>query len=69
MTAYDTTMTMVAGGITVQWYARPSQIKRSRQAMIGQHPIPGSNQTSLQPMGHGGYRIEFEGDIYSESLS
>ena len=69
MTAYDKTFTMVSGGITVTWNARPVEVKRTRQAMIGSHQIPGSNQTALQPMGHGGYRIEFECDVYSEKNS
>ena len=69
MTAYDIVFTMVAGGTTIKWNARPDSVKYTRQAMIGTHQLPGGNNHAVQNMGHGGWRIQWAGVIYSESAA
>lgn len=66
MTVYSATFTMVAGGITITFNARPSSVNFTKQAHIGVHNVPGgTGQTIVQNMGYGGYLIKFNCTIWN----
>jgi hypothetical protein len=64
-TPYDFTFTMVAGGITITWNARPPSLDYDPNLIIGIHPIPGGNRSAIQHFGHGGFILSFASEVYN----
>jgi hypothetical protein len=61
---FDPTMTLTDGVTTITWNARPSIMRYDPQMNVVVSPLPLSNQSRVQPMGHGGMHISWEGVIY-----
>ena len=64
-TPYDTTFTLVAGGVTITLNVRPSSILWDDKVMISKGRIPSSNQSAWQHMGYGGISCEFEIEVWN----
>ena len=62
---YNQTFTLLAGGITIQFWAKPGALRYNDQVMIARGPIPGSNQSFVQHMGRGGLSLEFDYDLFN----
>ena len=66
MSVYLDTFTLVAGGITITFNARPSNINYNKKAHISEHDVGGATgQTIIQNLGYGGYRISFNCTIWN----
>ena len=65
--AYNTTFTLVdpIGAITMTFYARPAELKIDKQAIVHTEPIAHAGQSVIQNLGHGGYKIDLNVQVYN----